>query len=124
MSEASTFSAMHELRNGRKVLIRATTPEDRDGFVEAVNRSSPESLRRRFFTIRRHFTEEELDHFSHVDFSSCVALTVVAEENGRPVTIGGGRYITLDTERAEVAFALIDQYQGQGIGTALMRHIS
>jgi RimJ/RimL family protein N-acetyltransferase len=123
MLDVSKFSAIHMLRDGRQVLIRAIKPEDRDGFVEAVSRASPDSLRRRFFTIRRHFSEQELERFSHVDFSSRVALTVVAEENGQPAIVGGGRYVMLDAERAEVAFALIDQYQGQGIGTALMRHL-
>ena len=38
--------------------------------------------------------------------------------------IGGGRYIVVSPGTAEVAFALVDQYQGQGVGAALMRHLA
>jgi GNAT superfamily N-acetyltransferase len=51
-------------------------------------------------------------------------LVVVADDGGRPVIVGGGRYIVVQPGTAEVAFAVVDQYQGQGIGAALMRHLA
>jgi ribosomal protein S18 acetylase RimI-like enzyme len=42
---------------------------------------------------------------------------------GRVTIIGAGRYIVAEPGRAEVAFAIIDEYQGQGIGTALLRNL-
>ena len=90
---------------------------------EAVGRSSAESLHRRFFAVKRSFSEKEVAYFLDVDFVSHVALVAVADEGGRPVIIGGGRYIVVQPGQAEVAFAVVDQYQGQGIGAALMRHL-
>ena len=48
----------------------------------------------------------------------------MAEEDGKPVIAGGGRYVDIKPGQAEVAFAVVDQFQGQGIGTALLRHLS
>jgi len=124
MSEVAKFSAIETLRDGRRVEIRSLRHEDRNGLEQAVSRASAESLRRRFFSIRRHFSEQEMEFFSDIDFVSHVALVAVAEEGRGPVIVGGGRYIVLEPGRAEVAFALIDEYQGQGIGAALMRHLA
>jgi RimJ/RimL family protein N-acetyltransferase len=124
MSEVAQFSAIETLRDGRRVEIRALRHEDRDGFVAAIGRSSVESIRRRFFSVRRYFSEQEIEFFASVDFVSRVALTVLADENGRQVIIGGGRYAVVEPGRAEVAFALVDEYQGLGIGSALMRHLA
>lgn len=124
MPKAAQFSATEPLRDGRRVEIRALRHEDRDGLEEAVGRASVESLRRRFFLIKRHFSEQEIEFFSNIDFVDHVALVVVAQENGEPHIVGGGRYVVLDPGRAEIAFAVIDEYQGQGIGAALMRHLA
>lgn len=60
----------------------------------------------------------------NVDFVNHVALVAVIEEAGRPVIVGAGRYIVIGPGRAEMAFAVVDAYQGQGIGAALMRHLA
>jgi GNAT superfamily N-acetyltransferase len=49
---------------------------------------------------------------------------VVAGKNGEQTIIGSGRYLVAGPGRAEVAFAVIDEYQGRGVGAALMRHLA
>ena len=63
MSDVATYSAVHSLQDGRAIRIRALKPEDRSGLLEAVRRSSPQSLYRRFFGLKRYFSEEEVAYF-------------------------------------------------------------
>ena len=60
----------------------------------------------------------------NIDFVNHVALVAHAEEDGRKVIVGGGRYIVTEPGKAEIAFVVIDNYQGQGLGTLLMRHLA
>ena len=124
MSDVAAYSAVHSLRDGRAVRIRALKPDDRPGLLEAVRRSSPQSLYRRFFGLKRHFSEEEIAYFLNVDFINHVALVAETEEDGQPIIVGGARYVVQEPGQAEIAFAVIDLYQGQGLGTALMRHLA
>jgi ribosomal protein S18 acetylase RimI-like enzyme len=123
MVDAARYSAIEVMRDGRPVEIRAVRPDDRAGLAAAVGRVSTESLYRRFFAVKRSFTEQETAYFVDVDFVNHVALVAVVEEDGQPMIAGGGRYVVGQPGQAEVAFAVVDQYQGQRIGAALMRHL-
>jgi GNAT superfamily N-acetyltransferase len=123
MSEPSKYAAVELLSGGRCIAIRALRPTDREDVLAAVGRSSPQSLYRRFFGPKRSFTEGEIAYFLEVDFIGHVALVAALMEEGQSIIVGGGRYITTSPKKAELAFAVVDQYQGQGIGAALMRHL-
>ncbi len=125
MTTAADYSAVETLRNGRRLEIRALRPDDRDEFAAAASRLSAESLYRRFFSAKRHFSEQERAFFVEVDFVKHVALIAVLEEGvGRMEIVGGARYVVTKPGEAEVAFAVVDQYQGLGIGATLMRHLA
>jgi RimJ/RimL family protein N-acetyltransferase len=124
MRKAADYSTKERLRDGRTIEIRALRPDDREDMLAAIGRTSPQSLRRRFFGPKRGFSETELAFFMNIDFDNHVALIAQIDEDGRPSIVGGGRYIVVEAGRAEIAFVVVDAYQGQGIGSALMRHLS
>jgi GNAT superfamily N-acetyltransferase len=124
MPSAALFSTMATLRNGLQAEIRALRPQDRQDMLAALGRTSSQSLYRRFFGVRRDFSEAETAFFLDVDFVKHVALIAVVEEEGGRVVAGGGRYIVTKPGQAEIAFAVVDQFQSLGIGTVLLHHLS
>jgi GNAT superfamily N-acetyltransferase len=118
--EAAKYSAVELLRDGHRIEIRALRPDDQADLAAAVGRTSAH-LYRRFLGVKRDFSDREIAFFVNVDFTDHVALVAVVEEEGRRMIIGGGRYIVVRPGTAELAFAVIDEYQGRGIGAALMR---
>ena len=123
MVTPAKYSAVETLRNGRQLTIRALRTEDRNAFVAAANRVSVHSLKNRFFAVKREFSENEISFFVNVDFVNHVALVATLSEGSQSMIVGGARYVVVSPGKAEVAFAILDQYQRQGIGTVLMRHL-
>ena len=123
MLDPANISVNETLRNGQRVEIRSQRPLDRKDLEAALARMSDEYLYRRFFGARRHFSEKEAEYFLDIDFVNHVALVAVADENGKQSILGAGRYVVVQPGQAEVAFGVVDQYQGQGLGAALMREL-
>jgi ribosomal protein S18 acetylase RimI-like enzyme len=111
------------LSDGSQIDIRALRPEDEADMLAAVGKTSAQSLQRRFFAMKRHFSDRERAFFMDVDFKNHVALVAVATEAGRKVIVGGGRYIVFESGRAEMAFIVVDTCQGRGIGSILTQHL-
>lgn len=124
MFDPAAFHVTEALSDGRRVVIRAQRPDDLEELREAVQRASSETLYHRFFAVKRQFSPQEIHYFLDVDFIHHVALVAEAIEDRRSVIVGGCRYLLVEPGRAEVAFSVIDAYQGKGLGTALMRHIA
>ena len=119
----AAYRADEVLRDGRRTIIRAFEPRDRQALIDAFGRTGEESRYRRFFTSKRALNEGEIAFFVDVNFTTHVALLAELEAGGRKVIAGGGRYIVCAPRTAEVAFMVDDAHQGLGIGSLLMRHL-
>ncbi|MGB8640053.1 MAG: GNAT family N-acetyltransferase [Pseudolabrys sp.] len=121
MFNAATYTATERLRDGRACEIRALKPNDEADLLTAVGRIGAQSLYRRFMGAKSGFSDKERAFFLNVDFVNHVA---VVKEGEHAAIVAGGRYIVEKAGTAEVAFAVVDDYQGQGIGAVLLRHLA
>ena len=123
MSEIFHYTTHEVLKDGSQIEIRALWRTDESDMLAAIENTSAQSLQRRFFVMKRHFSDKERTFFMDVDFKNHVAIVAVANEDGRQIIAGGGRYIVFEAGRAEMAFVVIDAWQGRGIGSLLLRHL-
>jgi GNAT superfamily N-acetyltransferase len=127
MDDPSKYRVAATLRDGTAIIIRAIHPNDSGPLRERFVDLSPESVRLRFHGLRRSPSESEASQFSNVDFVNHVAL-VATLGTGPEQLIAGGRYIVCDEApkgyRAEIAFLVLDEYQGKGIGSLLLQHLA
>src|SRR5262249_9098172 len=124
MLEAHKYSATETKRDGRRLESRALRPQDQTDLRAAVDRTSAQSLYRRFFGAKRSFSDKEVAFFVNVDFAKHVALVAVVEERGHAAIVAGGRYIVEQPGTAEIAFVVIDDYQKHARGAELLRHLT
>jgi acyl-CoA synthetase (NDP forming)/GNAT superfamily N-acetyltransferase len=109
------------LADGGTVHLRPIREEDSAKIAETHSRLSDDSIYLRFFTPLPRLSPELLRRFTHVDYVDRMAL--VAELQGEIVAVA--RYdADPDRDAAEVAFTVIDEHQGRGLGTVLLEHLA
>lgn len=117
-----------QMRDGRPITLRAVRPDDKARLLEAFRNLEPSSIYTRFFAYKKTLSEEELTRATEIDYETVVALVATIPSDGDEMIIGHGAYavdVSRDPpERAEVAFVVEEDFQGQGIASLLLRYLT
>ncbi|HYK65360.1 MAG TPA: GNAT family N-acetyltransferase [Patescibacteria group bacterium] len=125
IDDARNYTADAVMLDGSAIRVRAIRPDDKDRLLEHFHGLSGKSVYFRFMGIRRDLSLVDLTQLTELDFKTHVGLVATLTLDSRERFIGVGRYICgKDPTRAEVAFAILDGFQGRGIGTILLQHLS
>src|SRR3954454_8415099 len=106
------------LRDGSRIAIRPIEPADRAMLAEGFERLSPESRYRRFFGPMPALRERDLDYLTNVDHHDHEALVVTDANTGAGVAVA--RFVRTGPDVAEPAIVVADDWQGRGVGGALL----
>jgi GNAT superfamily N-acetyltransferase len=111
------------LRDGTRVRLRPVQPDDKHLLVRGFERLSEDSRYRRFFTPMSELRPAQLEYLTEVDHHDHEAVLAV-DEHGEPV--GVARYVRSASEpdAAEAAVAVVDDWQGRGVGRALVNRLA
>ncbi|MGK7946977.1 MAG: GNAT family N-acetyltransferase [Microcystaceae cyanobacterium] len=110
---------------GLQLLIRPAKISDESLLKAFFYSLSDESLYRRFMSVRKDIPHQQLQKLSIIDFTQDMVLLAIIEEEEKETILGVGQYgIEEESHTAEIAFAVRDDYQNQGIATALLSYLT
>ena len=105
-------------------MLRPIAPEDGPLVAASFERLGKESRYRRFFTSKTELSAAELDYLVDVDHHDHEAIVAIDPSSGEG--LGVARYVRSaeDPELAEVAVTVADDWQGRGLGRALLDRLT
>ena len=108
------------LKDQHCVSLGLVGPEDRQRFLNGFERISARTNINRFHTFKKRFTEDELHYLLVIDNVDHLAIGAI-DCHKPDIGIGLARYVRSkqNTETAEAAIVVIDEYQGKGLGRTL-----
>ena len=101
------------------VRVRPIEPTDRDALAAAFETLSADSRMHRFLGPKRALSDRELTYLTEVDHVTHEAL-VATDDQGHIIAVA--RYAAWppsSRESAELAFVVVDEWQGRGIASAI-----
>jgi RimJ/RimL family protein N-acetyltransferase len=122
--EAAALEHDLVLRDGALAHVRPIRPSDTERLCAFHAGLSADSIIFRFFRLMPVLSEQDAEHFTHVDYQNRMALVATTMVDSSEQIIGVVRYERLGTHRAEVAFVVADRWQGHGIATILLHRLA
>jgi RimJ/RimL family protein N-acetyltransferase len=113
-------AAVRESTLPPRIQIRPLEPSDRAGVAALFGRLSPESRRRRFLVPKPALSSRELTYLTAVDHHQHEALAAIDRGDGSIVGVARYAGVAGRPGVADAAVAVADDWQRQGIGTALV----
>jgi len=117
-----------ELSHGTKVQLRSIVPEDEPLLHEAVAAMSERTVYLRFFSPIKRMSDTLAHRLAVVDYRDRFALVATVHRAGAAAKeriVGVARYDrAAGTDIAEVAVAVIDEFQRRGLGSVLLAELA
>jgi GNAT superfamily N-acetyltransferase len=115
-----------ELRDGTKLHLRPIVAEDEALLHEAVAAMSERTVYFRFFSPIKRMSDALAHRLAVVDYNDRFAIVATSHRpSGKERIVGVARYDRArGTDVAEVAVAVIDEFQRRGLGSALLAELA
>ncbi|PIQ62318.1 MAG: 4-hydroxybutyrate CoA-transferase [Bacteroidetes bacterium CG12_big_fil_rev_8_21_14_0_65_60_17] len=115
-----------ELEGGRTAVLRPIKPTDEPALREMFYSLSEDTIYHRFFSSLKSMPHERLQEFLRVDYKREMAMVAtIGERQEESRMVGIGRYVlNPQTNMAEVALLVADDFQGRGLGTSMLEGLS
>jgi acyl-CoA hydrolase/ribosomal protein S18 acetylase RimI-like enzyme len=115
------YKSMLELTNGKTIEFRPLLPSDEFAYRNFFYSLQEKTIYLRFFTSKRLFPHEVLQkHWSVIDYRKNTSIIGLVQRGGHKEIIAIGSYAKESEHRAEIAFVVREDYQGQGIASYLL----
>ncbi|PKN18385.1 MAG: acetyl-CoA hydrolase [Deltaproteobacteria bacterium HGW-Deltaproteobacteria-6] len=112
-------------KTGLNIFFRPIKISDEPRLKDFIYSLSEQSLYRRFMSTRKDVPHEVLQSLVIIDYTTEMAILAVVPKGENEEIVGVGRYyINGSTHTAEVAFAVKDMYNNQGIGSELLAYLT
>jgi acyl-CoA hydrolase/GNAT superfamily N-acetyltransferase len=112
------------MKNGTQIFFRPVHPTDEPRMRDLLYDLSQETIFYRFMSHHQRFGQRQIQNFVYVDHRKDVAIVgTVPAAHGDEIVAVGRYYLDEQSNRAEVAFVIRDEWQNLGVGTFLFRHL-
>jgi len=113
------------LKDGTQIFFRPVKPTDEPSMSEMLYSLSKESVRTRYFTYSMAFPHKAVQKLTNIDYRNDVAIVgVVPSPAGEEIVAIAQYYLDPNTQAAEVAFLVQDEWQARGMGTFLLQYLA
>jgi GNAT superfamily N-acetyltransferase len=112
------------LGDGTQVNFRPMHPADEKHVRGLLYSLSEKTLYSRFMSHITRLPQKQIQNFLYTDYRSEMAIVgTLPEAHGEEIIAIGRYYVQPQTNRAEVALLVRDQWQNRGIGTFLFQYL-
>jgi acetyltransferase len=119
--DISTYKENWTSRDGRTVILRSITSEDKRIEKELIDGLSIQSSRYRFFHVIKEANEEMVNQFCDIDYKNEIAIIAEYNSNDKKRNVGVVRlFIDPNPQTGEFAILVADNFQHSGLGTKFM----
>ncbi|MCU0559037.1 MAG: GNAT family N-acetyltransferase [Desulfobacterales bacterium] len=115
------YKRSFSLKNGKTLELRPLLPSDEFAYRNFFYSLQEKTIYMRFFYKMRTFTHEVAQkQWASLDYRNNISIVGLVQKGGHKEILAIGSYAKESEDRAEVAFVVREDYQGQGIGSYLL----
>ncbi len=111
-------------KDGLEVFFRPVHPGDERGIQRFFYSHSPKTIRLRYHAVIKNMTHAKVQVLTNIDYRKDVAIVGLTGPRGHRSICCVGRCMYYGDGQGEVDITIGDDYQGRGLGTFLLTHVT
>jgi GNAT superfamily N-acetyltransferase len=124
LNDLRQHSDVLQLRSGQSMTVRFVEPRDAEALQAFFRSLTVRSRYNRFLGAMSELPPAELDHFIHAGEGDRFSVIALMNIDGAEAIVGEARYaFDASTSSFELGLSVDDRWQGQGVGSALLKNL-